>query len=231
MKSNYAVIVAAGKGKRMKMPINKQFICIQGKPILYYSISVFSKNPLVDKIVLVCAEDEIEYCKQEIVKKYNFDKVVKIVSGGKERQHSVFNALKVLENCSVVLIHDGARPFVTDRIIEDGIKYSNMYGACACGVVPKDTIKIKGKEGFSYKTLVRKELFIVQTPQCFDYNLIYDCHKKLANNKVQVTDDTTVAEYFGNMVYLYEGSYDNIKITTPEDLIIAENIFKTHKYI
>lgn len=231
MKNNYAVIVAAGKGKRMKLPFNKQFINIQGKPLLYYSINVFSKNPLIDKIVLVCAEDEIEYCKQEIVEKYNFKKVVKIVSGGEERQNSVFNGLKVLENCDVVLIHDGARPFVTNKIIKDGIKYSNMYGACACGVVPKDTIKIKGKEGFSFKTLERKELFIVQTPQCFDYALIYDCYKRLLNNKVQVTDDTTVVEYFGNKVYLYEGSYDNIKITTPEDLIVAKNICKIYKYI
>ncbi|WP_368489113.1 2-C-methyl-D-erythritol 4-phosphate cytidylyltransferase [Clostridium sp. BJN0013] len=229
MKSNYAIIVAAGKGKRMKMPINKQFIYIQGRPILYYSISVFSKNPLIDGIVLVCAEDEIEYCKQEIVKKYNLDKVIKIVIGGKERQDSVFNGLKVLENCDVVLIHDGVRPFVTDRIIEDGIKYSNMYGACACGIMPKDTIKIKNKEGFTYKTLKRKELFMAQTPQCFKYDLIYDCHKKLINNRIQVTDDTTAVEYFGNKVYLYEGSYDNIKITTPEDLFIAENILKMHK--
>lgn len=228
MKNNYAVIVAAGKGKRMKLPINKQFINIQGKPLLYYSINVFSENPLIDKIVLVCAEDEIEYCKQEIVKKYNFKKVVKIVSGGEERQNSVFNGLKVLENCDVVLIHDGARPFVTSKMIKDGIEYSNMYGACACGVVPKDTIKIKSKEGFSFKTLERNELFIVQTPQCFDYDLIYDCYRKLLSNKVQVTDDTTVVEYFGNKVYLYEGSYDNIKITTPEDLIIAKNICKIH---
>ncbi|WP_333861708.1 2-C-methyl-D-erythritol 4-phosphate cytidylyltransferase [Clostridium sp.] len=231
MRNNYAVIVAAGKGKRMKLPVNKQFINIQGKPVLYYSINEFSKSSLIDKIVVVCAEDEIEYCRQEIIEKYNFNKVVKIVSGGEERQNSVFNGLKVLENCDVVLIHDGARPFVTNKIIKDGIRYSNMYGACACGVMPKDTIKIKGKDGFSFKTLERKELFIVQTPQCFNYDLIYDCYKRLLNKKVQVTDDTMVVEYFGNKVYLYEGSYDNIKITTAEDLIVAKNICEIHKYI
>lgn len=226
MKRNYAIIVAAGKGKRMKMPVNKQFVCIQDKPILYYSINVFSRNPLIDEIVLVCSKDEIEYCKREIVQKYNFSKVVKIVSGGKERQDSVFNGLSALRDCDVVLIHDGARPFVTHKMIEDGIRYSNVYGASACGVMPKDTIKIKGEDGFGCKTLQRKELFVVQTPQCFKYGLIYDCHKKLINSKVKVTDDTTVVEYFGSKVYLYEGSYNNIKITTPEDLIIAENILK-----
>lgn len=229
MGNNYAIIVAAGKGKRMKRPINKQFILVQGKPILYYSIHIFSQNPLIDGIVVVCAKDEIEYCREEIVEKYSFDKVVGIVSGGKERQDSVFNGLKVLKNCDVVLIHDGARPFVTNKIIEDGIMYSNMYGACACGITPKDTIKVKNKEGFSHTTLERENLFVVQTPQCFKYDLIYDCHKKFMDENSQATDDTTVVEHYGNKVYLYEGSYDNIKITTPEDLAIAENIVKIHK--
>ncbi len=228
MKGNYAIIVAAGKGKRMGTTINKQFIEIKGKPILYYSIKAFSVNPLIDGIILVCAETEIEYCKREVVDKYDLQKVVKLVAGGKERQDSVFNGLKALENCSVVLIHDGARPFVISKIIEDGIKYSNLYGACACGVRPKDTLKIRKENGFSSSTLDRESLFAVQTPQCFKYDLIYDCHKKLMDEKIHVTDDTMVAEHYGNKVYLYEGSYDNIKVTTPEDLNMAKSIVEKY---
>ncbi|MEY8001898.1 2-C-methyl-D-erythritol 4-phosphate cytidylyltransferase [Clostridium sp. Mt-5] len=226
MSDNCAIIVAAGKGKRMKSNINKQFINIEGKPVLYYSIDAFNRNPLIDSIVVVCGRDEIEYCRENVVKKYSLDKVVKIIEGGRERQNSVFNGLKVLKNCGIVLIHDGARPLVTSKIIEDGIRYSNMYGACACGMKPKDTIKIKSENGFSRTTLNREELFLVQTPQCFKYDLIYGCHKKVIEEKIQVTDDTMVVEHYGNKVYLYEGSYDNIKITTPEDLNIAETILK-----
>lgn len=226
MSNNCAIIVAAGKGKRMKSNINKQFINIEGKPVLYYSIDAFNRNPLIDSIVVVCGRDEIEYCRENVVKKYGLDKVVKIVEGGRERQNSVFNGLKVLKNCGIVLIHDGARPLVTSKIIEDGIRYSNMYGACTCGMKPKDTIKIKSENGFSRTTLNREELFLVQTPQCFKYDLIYDCHKKVIEEKIQVTDDTMVVEHYGNNVYLYEGSYDNIKITTPEDLNIAETMLK-----
>ncbi|WP_406543282.1 2-C-methyl-D-erythritol 4-phosphate cytidylyltransferase [Clostridium ljungdahlii] len=230
MNGNYAIIVAAGKGKRMGTTINKQFIKIKGKPILYYSIRAFSINPLIDGIILVCAETEIEYCKREVVDKYGLQKVIKLVAGGKECQDSVFNGLGVLEkeNCSVVLIHDGARPFVTSKIIDDGIKYSNRYGACACGVRPKDTLKVREESGFSSSTLERKSLFAVQTPQCFKYDLIYDCHKKLMNEKMCVTDDTMVVERYGNKVYLYEGNYENIKVTTPEDLNIAESIVEKY---
>lgn len=231
MKGNYAVIVAAGRGKRMCADINKQFLRIYEKPVLYYSLHTFSKHEMIDGIVIVCAENEIEYCKREIVEKYKIDKVLKIVAGGKERQDSVFNGLKALENCNIVLIHDGARPFLTNKMIEDGIKYSQLYESCACGVSPKDTIKVKDDLGFSCNTLDRSTLFSVQTPQCFKYDLIFNCYKKLIDKHIQVTDDTSVVEYCGNKVYLYEGSYDNIKITTPEDLDLAERITeKIYKY-
>ncbi len=226
MSKNCAVIVAAGRGKRMKSNVNKQFIYIKGKPLLYYSINAFNKNSFIDNIVVVCAKNEIEYCRKNVVEKYNLNKVKKIVEGGRERQNSVFNGLKALENCDIVLIHDGARPFVTEKIIKDGIRYANMYGACACGMKPKDTIKSKGKNGFSKGTLSREGLFLVQTPQCFKYDLIYDCHKTVIEEKIQATDDTMVVEYCRNKVYLYEGSYDNIKITTPEDLNVAESMLE-----
>jgi 2-C-methyl-D-erythritol 4-phosphate cytidylyltransferase len=218
--------VAAGKGKRMKSNINKQFIDIKGKPMLYYSIDAFNKNSSIDNIVVVCGKDEIEYCRENVIKKYNLSKVSRVVEGGQERQDSVFNGLKALRNCDIVLIHDGARPLVTSKIIENGIKYSNIYGACACGIRPKDTVKVKDENGFSHDTLNREQLFLVQTPQCFKYNLIYKSHNKASEERIQATDDTKLVEYYGSKVYLYEGSYDNIKITTPEDLSIAKAIFE-----
>lgn len=228
MKGNYALIVAAGKGNRMHSSINKQFMNINGKPMLYYSINTFCNNNNIDGVVIVCLKDTIEYCKCEIVEKYDFPKVVEIVEGGLERQDSVLNGLNVLKkyNCDIVLIHDGARPFVTNKMINDGIKFSKIYGSCACGIIPKDTIKIKNKDGFSTDTLDRNKAFLVQTPQCFNYKLILKCHKKILEKGIFVTDDTMASEYCGNKVYLYEGSYDNIKVTTPNDLYSAEMIAK-----
>lgn len=224
MQRNCAIILAAGKGARMQANINKQYIKLKGKPILYYTLQAFSQCNLIDDIVIVAAKDEINYCREEVVKKYSIDKVSKIVQGGKERQDSVLKGLEEVENCNIVLIHDGARPFVSESIIEDGIKYAKMYGACACGVPPKDTIKIKGENGYSKETLKRQELFCVQTPQTFNYNLIFDCHRKLKEDNIIVTDDTMVVERYGHKVFLYEGDYNNVKITTPEDLIIGRGI-------
>lgn len=226
MGKNYAVIVAAGKGKRMKCEINKQFLNIDNKPVLYYSLNTFSKHPSIDGIVLVCSQADIEYCKKNIIEKYSMKKIYKIVMGGKERQDSVLNGLKAINECDIVLIHDGARPFVDNKTIDEGIKYAKIYGACTCGIKPKDTIKIKDENGFSQDGLERDKLFCVQTPQCFKYNLIMKCHERLKQDGTAVTDDTMVVERYGNRVYLYDGSYKNIKITTPEDLQTAEMILK-----
>ena len=220
-----AIILAGGKGKRMNSSISKQFIEIKGKPIIYYTIKKFNENKKIDNIVVVLSEDEIEYFKENILKKYNL-KVDKIVIGGAERQDSVYNGLKSLENSGtdIVLIHDGARPFISDRIIDDGIKYAAIYGACAPGVMPKDTIKIKGKSNFSIDTPNRETLVAIQTPQVFKFREILECHKKVKIDKVVVTDDTMVVERYGNKVYLYDGEYTNIKVTTPEDLILGEKL-------
>lgn len=220
-----AIILAGGKGKRMNSSISKQFIEIKGKPIIYYTIKKFNENKKVDNIVVVLSQEEIEYFKENILNKYNL-KVDKIVIGGAERQDSVYNGLKSLENSGtdIVLIHDGARPFISDRIIDDGIEYATIYGACAPGVMPKDTIKIKGKSNFSIDTPNRETLVAIQTPQIFKFREILECHKKVKIDKVVVTDDTMVVERYGNKVYLYDGEYTNIKVTTPEDLILGEKL-------
>ncbi|MBX9183184.1 2-C-methyl-D-erythritol 4-phosphate cytidylyltransferase [Clostridium sp. K04] len=220
-----AIILAGGKGKRMGAPVSKQFIEIKGKPIIYYTIKKFSENKKIDNIVVVLSKDEVVYFKENILEKYNL-KVDNIVIGGTERQDSVYNGLKSLEdtNTDIVLIHDGARPFISDRIIDDGIKFAQVYGACAPGVMPKDTIKIKNESNFSVSTPERGSLVAIQTPQVFKFNEILECHEKIKINNIVVTDDTMVAEKFGYSVYLYDGEYTNIKVTTPEDLILGEKL-------
>lgn len=216
-----AIVVAGGKGKRMGTVQSKQYLNLNGKPILYYTIKSFLDCKLVDNIILVVPSYEMDYCENEILEK-NSLKVNKIVAGGDERYDSVYNGLIEAKGSDVVLIHDGVRPFVSEKLIENAIKYAEKYGAAAPGVMPKDTIKIIDSSRFSLKTPNRSDLVSVQTPQAFKYDLIYACHKKIKNEDVKITDDTMVAEYFGNKVYIYEGEYTNIKITTPEDLIIGE---------
>ena len=218
-----AIILAGGKGRRMNSSISKQFIEIKGKPVLVYTLEKFIYNKSIDEVILVLPEDEVDYCKKEVLQKYSL-KVDRIVIGGKERQDSVFNALEAMEKANIVLIHDGARPFISEKIIEEGIKYANIYGAAAPGVTPKDTIKIKNEDNISVDTPDRNTLVAVQTPQCFKYDEIYQCHRKIKEENAIVTDDTSVVERYGHKVYLYEGDYTNIKITTPEDLILAERL-------
>ena len=202
---------------------SKQFIEIKGKPVLVYTLEKFIYNKSIDEVILVLPEDEVDYCKKEVLQRYSL-KVDRIVIGGKERQDSVFNALEAMEKADIVLIHDGARPFISEKIIEEGIKYANIYGAAAPGVTPKDTIKIKNEDNISVDTPDRNTLVAVQTPQCFKYDEIYQCHRKIKEENAIVTDDTSVVERYGHKVYLYEGDYTNIKITTPEDLILAERL-------
>lgn len=220
-----AIILAGGKGKRMGSAISKQFIDIKGKPIIYYTLKKFSENKKIDNIIVVLPEDEVKYFKENILKKYEL-RINKIVIGGKERQDSVYNALKSLKNSStdIVLIHDGARPFISERIINEGIKFAEIYGAAAPGVMPKDTIKVKNEKNFSVDTPNRANLVSIQTPQVFKFDEILECHEKIIYNGEMVTDDTMVVEKYGYSVYLYDGEYTNIKVTTPEDLILAERL-------
>ena len=218
-----AIVLAGGRGKRMNYHKSKQFIEIKGKPVLVYTLEKFIYNKSIDEVILVLPEDEVDYCKKEVLQRYSL-KVDRIVIGGKERQDSVFNALEAMEKADIVLIHDGARPFINEKIIEEGIKYANIYGAAAPGVTPKDTIKIKNEDNISVDTPDRNMLVAVQTPQCFKYDEIYQCHRKIKEENAIVTDDTSVVERYGHKVYLYEGDYTNIKIPTPEDLILAERL-------
>ena len=223
---NGVVIVAAGTGSRMNMGINKQFIKLEGKEIIAYTIEKFYNNSNIEDIVVVVKEDEYKINKKEILDKYNF-KNVKIAYGGKERQDSVYNGLKLLdEKCDVVLIHDGARPFVSDKIIDKSIAEATEHKAIVVGVPVKDTIKVIDNDKNIVDTPNRSVLWAVQTPQTFDYNILIDAYKDAFKNKFYGTDDAMLVERIGYKVKMLEGSYNNIKITTQEDLNIGSQILR-----
>lgn len=223
---NGVVIVAAGTGSRMNMGINKQFIKLEGKEIIAYTIEKFYNNSNIEDIVVVVKEDESEFFKKEILDKYNF-KNIKIAYGGKERQDSVYNGLKLLDKkCDVVLIHDGARPFVSDKIIDNCIEEVKEHKAIVVGVPVKDTIKVIDNDKNIVDTPNRSVLWAVQTPQTFDYNILIDAYKDAFKSGFYGTDDAMLVERIGYKVKMVEGSYNNIKITTKEDLSVGSQILK-----
>lgn len=228
-KQKYAAIVlAAGSGKRMNSQVHKQYLIIQDRPVLYYSLKEF-EDSAVDEIVLVVGKGEEEFCRREIVDKYGISKVKAIVEGGKERYHSVFEGLKQTSDADYVLIHDGARPFVNQDNIRRCMQEVQKYQACVVGMPVKDTIKIADEEGYAKQTPDRKNVWMIQTPQTFSYALIYEAYEEMLKTEdTAITDDAMVLERIkGKKSKLIEGSYRNIKITTPEDLLIA-NVYLQH---
>jgi len=225
---NIVIVLAAGQGRRMGTKIQKQFLHICGKPVIYYSLKCFQESPNIDSIILVTENDTMSYCRQEIVEKYGFDKVERIVPGGEERYHSVYEGLKACEGCSYVFIHDGARPFINEEIISQTLEAAKKYQACVTGVPAKDTIKISNEENFIEHTPARDRVWVVQTPQVFAYELVYEAYSKSMEMKLSgMTDDAMVVETVMKCpVRLVEGSYKNIKITTPEDLETFEMFIK-----
>lgn len=226
-----AVILAAGKGTRMGTAVHKQYLELMGKPLLYYSLSAF-ENSAIDEIILVTGKGEEEYCRREIVEFFGFQKVSAITAGGRERYHSVYAGLSKLQGADYVLIHDGARPCVTKEIIEAALEGARNYGACVVGMPVKDTIKVADLQGFASGTPDRSTLWLIQTPQAFEQKLIAKAYEKLMESESSqkgITDDGMVVETMTDKkVKLIEGSYSNIKVTTPEDLEIAEILLKRH---
>ena len=222
-----AIVLAAGSGSRMKSKTKKQFMEIKGKPVIWYSLFEFEKSR-VDEIILVTGKEDIDYCKKEIVEKYNLKKIKNVVAGGSERYESVYNGLKEVTG-NIVLIHDGARPLINNEIIERSIEGTIKSDTCVVGVPVKDTIKRANKEGYIIDTPNRSELWITQTPQSFKTDLVKMAYKKMkeelekGNTTLNITDDAMVVEEFTtNQVRFVQGDYKNIKVTTPEDIDIAE---------
>ncbi len=227
-----AVVLAAGAGKRMQSDTKKQFLQLREKPIIYYSLQAFQES-FVDEIVLVVSKEDIDYCRKEIVEKYGFTKVKYITVGGKERYHSVAAGINSLSACDYVFIHDGARPMLAGEILERAYHCVKECDACVVGMPVKDTIKIANESGYIAMTPNRNLVWSIQTPQVFKYKLINEAYKKLIEQEevlkdkgINITDDAMVVEtLMAHPVKLVEGSYENIKITTPEDLKVAESFF------
>ncbi|MBQ8558732.1 MAG: 2-C-methyl-D-erythritol 4-phosphate cytidylyltransferase [Tyzzerella sp.] len=219
-----AIVLAGGQGKRMGTKVQKQYLEIQGKPVLYYSLHTFQNSELIDEIILVVGENQEEYCRREIVDKFEITKVTKIVVGGSERYYSVWNGLCAIDEDGYVFIHDGARPFINDEILNRAYEAVQEEKACVVGMPVKDTIKIADENAFAKETPNRNFVWMVQTPQVFETTLVKKAYGMLMEQEyIAVTDDAMVVEtMLGQNVKLVEGSYQNIKITTPEDLAIAE---------
>ena len=219
-----AIIPAAGFGVRMKAGIPKQFLKLDGKPVLAVTLEKFNSCPLVDGIILVVPADDIDFCISEIVKKYTLSKVLKVTAGGKRRQDSVRAGIEAIEGgCDCVLIHDGVRPFVRTETIRNSIEAMKDEKAVITAVPAKDTVKKVNEQGYVAETYDRRLLWLVQTPQVFRYDDILSAHRKAESEAWdEVTDDAMLIEKMGIPIKIVPGSEGNIKITTPHDLEYAE---------
>ncbi len=221
-----AIVLAAGSGTRMGTSVKKQYIDLNGHELIWYSLRAFQVSS-ADEIVLVCSAEDMEHNQKYVVE---FSKLTTVVSGGRERYNSVRMGLRAAGRCDKVLIHDGARPFVTPAIIDDCIGMLDSEDACVAAVPSKDTVKIVGSDGYVESTPDRRSVWLMQTPQCFRYVVVASAYERLAEleernelGDLHVTDDAMVVEHFGNArVKMILADYDNIKITTPDDLSYAE---------
>lgn len=240
-----AIILAAGSGRRMQSEVAKQFMTVGGKPLIWYSLEAVEHSEIIDDCILVTGQDDILYVKREIVDKYGFSKVDTIAAGGSERYESVGNALSVMADGNMktanrdgyVFIHDGARPFLTEEILSKAYDTVQQHHACVVAVPSKDTVKIADEQGFAVSTPDRRTVWNMQTPQVFDTALAVEAYSRLrreisglTEQGIVVTDDAMVVELFTDTrVKLVEGSYQNMKITTPEDILIAEALLVKYR--
>lgn len=228
------ILLAAGMGKRMQAGVNKAWLKLENRSIISRSLQAFQNHPAVDLIVLVAPENEMNRFADFLdEQKQDFRIPVHLAAGGKERQHSVANGLNYLNTCpefkttpDLVLIHDAARALITAEVIDRSIAAADQYRAAAVGVPVKDTIKVITSDGWVSATPERSTLWAIQTPQAFEYRLIFECYQAVTGLDKLFSDDCSVVEYCGHSVKLVLGSYENIKITTPEDLTVAESILR-----
>ena len=211
-------------GKRMGAGQNKQYLLLDGMPIVARTIRVFEEAPFIAGIYLVTPEQEIPFCRKEVVERYGFSKVRAIVPGGAERQHSVLNGLRAMDGVGeddLVLIHDGVRPFVSADLLQRAADSADEFGGAVVAVPVKDTVKV-ARNGIITGTPPREELWLAQTPQAFRYGLIRSAHDAAEAEGFLGTDDASLLERQGWPLHIVTGDYRNIKITTPEDMLLAE---------
>jgi len=220
---NLSVIVpAAGSGKRMGSNLNKQYMLLNSRPVLTYCLDIFEKSDFISEVIIVAHPEEVNYCKTKIVKEYNFTKVSQVIDGGAERQESVWKGLKCLgKDSTYVAVHDGARPLVTDTLLQELYAKVKQCGAVVPGVPVKDTIKTVDSNNTITSTPDRSSMVAVQTPQIFNYEILFHAYEKASELGIRGTDDASLVEAFGTSVEVIPGDYRNIKITTAEDLLIA----------
>ncbi|MDE5670841.1 MAG: 2-C-methyl-D-erythritol 4-phosphate cytidylyltransferase [Eubacterium sp.] len=218
---NIAVILAAGNGTRMEMDKSKMLLEIGGKTVVERSVEAFSELPEIDEIIVVCRECDVEAFSEILT-----DDEITFVIGGNTRQRSVINAVETIDQCDYILIHDGARPLVTQKAIINTLDKAQIYNAAATGVAVKDTLKIVDEDLSIVGTPDRKNLVSIQTPQIFRFDLYKKALAKAVKDNKDYTDDCQLVEKLGEKVYAVLGDYDNIKITTQSDIPLAENILK-----
>ena len=222
-----AVIPAAGQGKRMGGGTVKQFLPLKGKPILAHTLDVFEAASAITEVVLVVSEDYVAACQKDIVQRYRLKKVRRIVVGGAERQHSVYNGLLALDkSVDLVVVHDAARPLITPDLLNWAVSEAWERGSVVMAVPVKDTIKVVGATGLIHDTPERRRLWAAQTPQIFPYGVLLGAYEKARREAFVGTDDASLVERLGQAVHVIEGSPENMKITTPEDLLLAEMILE-----
>lgn len=224
------VVLAAGRGSRMQMDLNKQYILLGGMPVLARTLQVLEHCAAVDHIVLVATKGEEAFCRETVVEPYQITKVRQIVTGGAQRQDSCGLGLQALETVcrdGFVLFQDGARPFLTESLILDALEALLQYDACCVAMPVKDTIKVVDETGCIVQTPTRSTLYAAQTPQGFRFPVAKEVYEKAAKDGFVATDDSQLAEHYGYASRIVLGSYENIKITTQEDLLFGENILKT----
>ncbi|RJR10125.1 2-C-methyl-D-erythritol 4-phosphate cytidylyltransferase [Candidatus Parcubacteria bacterium] len=222
------MVLAAGQGKRMKAGRNKQFIELEGKPVIIHTLTVFENDPMCEEIKLVINEKEVPLFK-ELLATYRIAKVSEMVLGGKERQDSVYNGLLRMGNAEIVLVHDGARPFIRQEVIQRLVEKAKFDGAAIVGVPVKDTIKKVNSDLLIMETVERAALWMIQTPQAFQYPILQKAHQQAKAEQYLGTDESSLVERIGVPVHMVKGDYENIKLTTPEDLIVANAILKKQK--
>ncbi|UTR16692.1 2-C-methyl-D-erythritol 4-phosphate cytidylyltransferase [Salipaludibacillus sp. LMS25] len=227
MQNYYVVIPAAGQGKRMNAGKNKQFLLIDETPLLIHTLRVFEEDLLCKGIILVVNKDEEESIKS-LIKEYSVKNVNHIAIGGEERQQSVYRGLQKIEGNPIVLIHDGARPFIQLEDVHQVVKTTDMKGAAVIAVPVKDTVKLVDDSEI-VQTVDRSALWAVQTPQGFHLEELKNAHKKAMHEGFMGTDDASLMEFLNRPVAIVEGNYENLKITTPEDLLFAEAIIKKRR--
>jgi 2-C-methyl-D-erythritol 4-phosphate cytidylyltransferase len=218
-----AIVPAAGSGNRMGRDVSKQYLSLGGTPLLVHTLKVFEKSPLVDAILVVVPPQDIEFVRNTVLAPWDMKKVAGVIPGGKERQDSVRAGIEALDpDAGVVIIHDAVRPFITFEMISQCIRAAREDGAVTVGVPLKDTVKEVAPDGRVMRTCDRSLLWLTQTPQAFRRDIIENAHRAAVRDGFSGTDDTALVERLGIAVRMIRGDYSNIKITTPEDLVIAE---------